>query len=42
MLVNEITSSMISGIDFNRHNNTHILRAAQEGIAFALDMELIF
>jgi xylulokinase len=35
MLVNEITTSVISGIDFNRHNNTYVLRAAQEGIAFA-------
>ena len=35
MLQNQYTGSQISGIDLNRHTKAHILRAAQEGIAFA-------
>lgn len=35
MLENRYTGSAISGIDLNRHTKAHLLRAAQEGIAFA-------
>lgn len=35
VLNNKNIGSQIVGIDFNRHNKSHILRAAQEGIAFS-------
>lgn len=35
MLQNKKTGSVIYGVDFNRHNRSHILRAAQEGIVFS-------
>ena len=35
MLENKYPKSSIIGLDFTRHNNAHILRATQEGIAFA-------
>ncbi|MFV0607272.1 MAG: xylulokinase [Niabella sp.] len=35
MLNNRIIGSHLQNIDFNVHTNAHILRAAQEGIAFA-------
>ncbi|MBK5273312.1 MAG: carbohydrate kinase [Bacteroidia bacterium] len=36
MLNNKILNAHFNNIDFNRHNNAHLFRAAQEGIAFAL------
>jgi xylulokinase len=36
MLNNKTVNAHIQQIDFNRHNNAHLYRAAQEGIAFAL------
>jgi len=35
MLENREAGAHISGLDFNRHNNGHMYRAAQEGIAFS-------
>ncbi len=35
MLENRNLGCRIDGLDFNRHNKSHIYRAAQEGIAFA-------
>ena len=35
MLGNRIVGSCVQGIDFNRHDKRHVLRAALEGIAFA-------
>ncbi len=35
MLENRESGAHISGLDFNRHTNGHIFRAAQEGIAFS-------
>ncbi|MFZ1311440.1 MAG: FGGY family carbohydrate kinase [Chitinophagaceae bacterium] len=35
MLKNKIVQSHIYNIDLNKHNQTHLYRAAQEGIAFA-------
>ena len=35
MLLNKDTGCRILGLDFNRHNNAHLFRAAQEGIAFS-------
>lgn len=35
MLGNKDISARISGLSFNTHNNAHIFRAAQEGIAFS-------
>lgn len=35
MLNNKIVGAHINHIDLNKHSNAHILRAAQEGIAFA-------
>lgn len=35
MLGNRFTGATLSGVDLNRHSRAHILRAAQEGIAFA-------
>ncbi len=35
MLENRYTGAMVAGLDLNRHSREHILRAAQEGIAFA-------
>ncbi|MES1217918.1 MAG: FGGY family carbohydrate kinase [Bacteroidota bacterium] len=36
MLNNKILNAHVQNIDFNRHSNAHLFRAAQEGIAFAL------
>lgn len=43
VLENRNIGCSIHGVDFNRHNQAHLLRAAQEGIAFALyyGMEVI-
>jgi xylulokinase len=35
ILMNKDTGCRISGLNFNRHSNSHLLRAAQEGIAFS-------
>ncbi|NOY97156.1 MAG: carbohydrate kinase [Chlorobi bacterium] len=35
ILQNKNTGSRILGVDFNRHTNSHIIRAAHEGIAFS-------
>ena len=35
MLENRFTGATIAGLDLNRHTTAHLLRAAQEGIAFA-------
>lgn len=35
MLENRNLGCRINGLDFNRHNDSHMYRAAQEGIAFA-------
>ncbi len=35
MLENRDTGCSIHGVNFNRHNRTHLLRAAQEGIVFS-------
>ncbi len=35
MLENRFTGACMAGIDLNRHTRAHVLRAAQEGIAFA-------
>lgn len=35
MLQNKQTESSIHGLNFNIHNNAHIIRAAQEGIVFS-------
>lgn len=35
MLNNKIIGAHIAGIDLNKHSNRHLLRAAQEGVAFA-------
>ena len=36
MLGNKEIQSSIHGLNFNRHNSSHLFRAAQEGIVFAL------
>lgn len=36
VLVNRSIDASIVGLDFNRHTQSHVLRAAQEGIVFAL------
>ena len=36
LLGNRAPGAAISGIDFNRHTQAHLLRAAQEGIAFSM------
>ena len=36
VLENNNPGCSVHGLDFNRHNRAHLLRAAQEGIAFAL------
>jgi xylulokinase len=36
ILQNKTIQSTMSGLDFNRHTQAHVLRAAQEGIVFAL------
>ncbi|SHK35707.1 xylulokinase [Rhodothermus profundi] len=36
MLRNQTLGASIHGLDFNRHGRAHLLRAAKEGIAFAL------
>lgn len=43
MLGNADTGCFFSNVDFNRHNNSHLARAAQEGIVFAFHygMELM-
>lgn len=33
---NKILGASLHGLDFNRHNQNHIMRAAQEGIVFSL------
>ena len=35
MLMNRDTGCRIMGLDFNRHSNSHLFRAGQEGIAFS-------
>ncbi len=35
MLMNRDTGCRILGLDFNRHTNSHLFRAVQEGIAFS-------
>lgn len=35
MLENRFTGASLSGVDLNRHGKAHVLRASQEGIAFA-------
>lgn len=35
ILMNRDMGCRISGLNFNRHSNSHLLRAAQEGIAFS-------
>lgn len=35
MLQNRFTGSCVVGLDLNRHSRAHLLRAAQEGIAFS-------
>jgi xylulokinase len=35
MLMNRDAGCRILGLDFNRHTNAHLIRAAQEGIAFS-------
>ncbi len=37
IMENNDIGARISGLNFNRHNQSHILRAAQEGIVFALN-----
>ena len=36
LLHDRLTGARLDGLDFNRHTRAHLLRAAQEGIAFAL------
>jgi xylulokinase len=36
ILQNKSTEASFHGLNFNRHNQSHLLRAAQEGIVFAL------
>jgi xylulokinase len=38
LLGNTLTHAQLLGIDFNRHQLSHIARAAQEGVAFAMAM----
>ncbi len=40
ILANREASANINGINFNKHTRQHLLRAAQEGIAFALNYGL--
>jgi len=35
VLENALVGGQVHGLDFNRHSRAHVLRAAQEGIAFA-------
>ncbi len=35
ILCNRFTGAKVAGLDFNRHKRAHLLRAAQEGIAFS-------
>ncbi len=37
IMENNDTGARLSGLNFNRHNQSHILRAGQEGIVFALN-----
>jgi len=37
VLENQLTDASLSGINFNIHSQAHVLRAAQEGIVFALN-----
>ena len=39
-LENRTLGAIMSGLDFNRHSAAHVLRAAQEGIVFALQYGL--
>lgn len=36
ILENKLIDAGIYGLDFNRHTNAHVMRAAQEGVVFAL------
>ncbi len=36
VLANKNLTAHVTGLEFNRHSNAHLLRAAQEGIIFAL------
>ena len=36
LLHDQLTGARLDGLDFNRHTRAHLLRAAQEGIVFAL------
>jgi xylulokinase len=40
VLGNKQTGATLSGLDFNRHNRTHVMRAVQEGIVFGLNYGL--
>lgn len=40
VLQHQPVGAQIRGIDFNRHSRAHIIRAAQEGIAFAMNYGL--
>jgi len=40
VLENKVVSSHLQGLNFNLHNNSHVFRAAQEGIVFALEYGL--
>jgi xylulokinase len=37
-LENKLLGSSVHGLDFNMHNKAHLLRSAQEGIVFALNL----
>ena len=37
IMENNDVGARLSGLNFNRHNQSHVLRAAQEGIVFALN-----
>jgi xylulokinase len=37
-LENKLLGSSLHGLDFNLHNKAHLLRSAQEGIVFALNL----
>jgi len=39
-LANKNIGALVNGLNFNLHNKTHLLRAAQEGIVFALNYGL--
>jgi xylulokinase len=37
ILENRVVGAQVLNLDFNRHNNAHLFRSAQEGIVFALN-----